>query len=154
LRRVFRLPVGTRHLAREVDDELAFHLEMRVQRLESLGWSNDAALQEALRQFGDVEAVRTSCVTLDEQRERARNRSNMITELQQDIIYALRTLRRNRGFTATIVIALAFGIGANTAIFSLVDAVLMRRLDVAHPEQLVVVGNPARVNGLGIGTPR
>jgi predicted permease len=154
LRRVFRLPVGTRHLAREVDDELAFHLEMRVQRLESLGWSNDAALQEALRQFGDVEAVRTSCVTLDEQRERARNRSNMITELQQDIIYALRTLRRNRGFTATIVIALAFGIGANTAIFSLVDAVLMRRLDVAHPEQLVVVGNPARVNGLGIGTVR
>src|SRR3954467_13983430 len=146
MRRVFRIPFSsqriTQRISREVDDELSFHFEMRIQRLVAAGWSPDAARREALRQFGDVASVRDSMMTMDEQRERSMRRANMMSEVQQDIVYALRTLKRNLGFTALIVTALAVGIGANTAIFTLIDAVLVRRLPVAHPEQLVVVGDP------------
>lgn len=154
MRRVFRIPFSRTRISREVDDELSFHFEMRIQRLVAAGWSYDAARQEALRQFGDVATVRDSMVSMDEQRERALRRVNMISELQQDVVYALRTLKRNIGFTAVVVGALAIGIGANTAIFTLIDAVLVRTLPVPHPEQLVSIGNPARVGALSIGSPR
>jgi predicted permease len=154
MRRVFRLPFTNDHISRDVDEELAFHFEMRIQRLMAAGLSREAARAEALRQFGEVDPVRESMVTLDEQRERAMRRANMMSELQQDILYALRTLRRNIGFTAIVVTALAVGIGANTAIFTLIDAVLVRTLPVSHPEQLVSIGNPTRVSSLSQGSPR
>jgi predicted permease len=154
MRRVFRLPFGRGHIAREVDDELAFHLEMRTQRLIAAGWSVESARQEAVRQFGNVDVVREDCVIMDQQRERAMHRANVVAELQQDVLYALRTLRRNAGFTFVIVAALALGIGANTAIFTLIDAVVVRALPVAHPEQLVAMGDPARVSSLSQGSPR
>lgn len=154
MRRVFRLPGGRRQIAREVDDELAFHLETRIERLVSQGWSYDDARREALRQFGDVGSVRKSMVTMDEQRERATRRANMLSELHQDVSYAVRTLKRNIGFTAIIVGALAVGIGANTAVFTLIDAVLVRALPVVHPEQLVSVGDPTRIGSLSQGSPR
>jgi predicted permease len=154
MRRVFRIPFGRAHVGREVDDELSFHLEMRAQRLIADGWTPDAARREALRQFGDIDTVREDCVVMDEQRERAMQRANVMGELQQDISYALRTLRRNIGFTTVIVGALAIGIGANTAIFSLIDAVVVRSLPVPHPEQLVAIGDPTRVGALSIGSPR
>src|ERR1051325_2750139 len=106
---------------------------MRIQSLMAAGLSRAAAYREALRQFGDVDPVRESMVTLDEQRERATHRANMMSELQQDIVYAFRTLKRNKGFTAVVILALAIGIGANTAIFTLIDAVLVRALPVSHP---------------------
>ena len=134
--------------------ELAFHLEMRTQRLIAAGWSADAARAEALRQFGDVTNVRDDCVIMDQQRERAMSRSNLFGELQQDIVYALRTLKRNAGFTAIIVAALAIGIGANTAIFTLIDAVIVRSLPVSHPEQLVAIGDPTRTSSLSQGSAR
>ena len=154
MRRVFRIPFGRAHIGREVDDELSFHLEMRAQRLIAAGWTPDAARQEALRQFGDVDSVRQDCVVMDEQRERAMERANVMGELLQDISYALRTLRRNAGFTTVIVGALALGIGANTAIFTLVDAVVVRSLPVVHAEQLVAVGDPTRVGSMSNGSPR
>jgi predicted permease len=154
MRRVLRIPFARGHIAREVDDELSFHIEMRTQRLIAAGWTPDAARSEALRQFGDVDSVRQDCLVMDEQRERAMQRANVIGELHQDIAYALRTLRRNFAFTAVIVGALALGIGANTAIFTLIDAVLVRTLPVSHPEQLVAVGDPTRVGSLSNGSPR
>ncbi len=151
MRRVFRLPTFGARIGAEVDDELAFHLEMRTQRLIAAGMSPDAASAEALRQFGDIDSVRQDCVIMDEQRERATQRSFVMSELQQDVVYALRTLRRNAGFTLVIVGALALGIGANTSIFSLINAVLVRTLPVEHPEQLVAVGDPTRVSSLSTG---
>src|SRR6185503_5910161 len=134
MRRVFRLPTGGARIGEEVDDELAFHLEMRTQRLIAAGMSPDAARAEALRQFGDVNSVREDCVIMDEQRERATRRAFVMSELQQDAVYALRTLRRNVGFTLVIVGVLALGIGANTSMFSLINAVLVRTLPVDHPD--------------------
>jgi predicted permease len=153
MRRVFRVPFTAR-VDREVDEELAFHLDMRVRRLVDAGWPPEAARAEALRQFGDLDTVRDSCVAMDQQRERTMRRLNLVTELVQDTTFALRTLRHNLGYAAVIVIALAVGIGANTAIFTLVDALLVTTLPVKHPEELVGVGDPRRVGGMSIGSPR
>ena len=139
---------------RDVDEELAFHLDMRVRRLVEAGWSTEAAREEALRQFGDVTTIRDSCVAMDQQRERSMRRMNLVSELVQDVAFALRTLRHNFGYAAVIVVALAIGIGANTAIFTLVDALLMTTLPVKNPEQLVAIGDPRRVGGMSAGSPR
>jgi predicted permease len=154
MRRVFRLPIGRANIAREVDDELSFHLEMRAQRLVAGGMSPDAAREEAFRQFGNVDTVRQNCVIIDEERERAMSRGTVLSELQQDVIYALRAVRRNAGFTAVIVGSLALGIGANTAIFSLIDAVVVRTLPVRHANELVAIGDTKRVSSYSQGSPR
>src|SRR5690242_11183398 len=154
MRRALRLILRRPQIVAAVDDELAFHLDMRTQRLIACGMPPDAARREALRQFGDVDAVRRDCVTYDEERERTMRRRNYSEELLQDLSYATRTLRRNLGFSLIVVLTLALGIGANTAIFTLIDAVLLRQLDVRRPEELVAVGDPARVTSLSQGGPR
>src|SRR5205085_1162886 len=154
MRRALRLIFRKAQIAEAVDDELAFHLDMHTQRLIACGMPPDAARREALRQFGDIESVRNDCVTFDEERERTMRRRNYSEELIQDLAYAARTLRRNLGFSLVVVLTLALGIGANTAIFTLIDAVLLRTLDVPHPEQLVAIGNTARVSSMSQGGSR
>jgi predicted permease len=154
VRRVFRLPATRARLARDVDDELAFHLETRVQQLVANGFSPDAARREAEREFGDFESIRRSCVRMDEQREQSMRRANFMSDVGQDLAFTLRTLRRNAGFTFLVVGALAIGIGANSAIFAMIDAVFVHGLPVPHSEALVAVGDPTRVNSYSTGTPR
>jgi len=98
--------------------------------------------------------VRHSLITLDQERERTMQRATVFEELKQDVGYAARMLRRNPVFTLVAVATLSLGIGANTAIFALVDAVLLQRLDVPDPAQLVAVGDPRRVGSLSSGSPR
>src|SRR5687767_1957462 len=152
IRRAFSLGAGSSHLAREIDDELAFHIDMRTTRLIAAGMSPDAARQEAIRQFGDMKSVREDCLTMDHERDRAMRRANMLDELRQDFFYAARVLRRNFGFAATVIVTLALGIGANAAIFTLINAVLLRPLAVHAPEELVGIGDPVRVTSLSSTT--
>ena len=153
-RRIFRIESGTRRVERDVDEEIGFHIDMRARRLIESGLDPAAARSQALRQFGDLSAVRTECLTIDHQRERAMQRANHFEDLRQDAAYAVRTLLQHKSFAAIVVLILALGIGADTAMFTLVDALLLRTLPVPHAEQLVTVGDPTRTGSLSEGTPR
>ena len=150
----FRLDFGPRRVERDVDAELDFHLDMRVRRLVERGMDPAAARTEALRQFGDLSGVRAELVAMDTQQEKTVRRANYLAELRQDTAYAVRALRHNLGFALVVILSLAVGIGANTAVFTLIDALLLRPLPVPEADQLVVIGDAGRPNGVSEGSLR
>ena len=120
----------------DVDAELGFHLDMRIRELVESGETPERARELALQRFGDYEGARTACVTINERRRQRMRRTEFITELRQDVGYALRTLRRTPAFTAVALITLALGIGANSAIFSVVHGVLLESLPFRDADRL------------------
>src|SRR5512140_2389653 len=138
VRRVFRLGLF-RRAAAAVDEEFAFHLDMRTNELIDQGLDPEAARAEARRQFGDVDEARNFCKRTDERRERQTMRTELLDGLTQDVTFALRTLRRAPAFTIIAALTLAIGIGANTAIFSVVRGILLRPLPFPDPSRLVMV---------------
>lgn len=120
-------------LEQELDEELRFHLEQRIAEELAAGKTQDEACYASLRAMEGME----------QQKERCRDLRglNLLQELLRNLRYALRGLRRSPVFTATAVLILAFGIGANTAIFSLIDTVMLKLLPVKAPQQLYFVGH-------------
>jgi putative ABC transport system permease protein len=121
----------------EVDEELRGHLEMKVEHLRSGGLPIDEARREALRQFGDIEHARRYCRRQDEQKETRMQRALMLQDFMHDVRISVRSLLRAPVLTLTIVATVGLGIGATTAIFSAVNAALLRPLPYAEPGRLV-----------------
>jgi predicted permease len=147
VKRLFRLSDSRPDPARDVDDEIRFHLEMRAQEFEERGLTPEAARAAALESFGDVAAIESECRTERNRRTGERARRERLHRIVLDTICTLRGLRKHRGFTFATVLTLALGIGSATAVFSVVDRVLIHPLPFPDSDRLVSVSFTAP--GLG-----
>ena len=126
-------------VSEEVDGEFAFHLEMRTREYVMRGLSADDARAEALRKFGDVGRANATCRRIGRERDRHMRRREYFSELRQDLVFGVRQLLKNPGFTIVAILTLALGVGGTTAIFSAVNAVVLRPVPVAEPNRLTYV---------------
>jgi putative ABC transport system permease protein len=127
LRRIGNLCARSK-IDQEIDAELRSHIEMQIEDNIASGMSPEDARRDAVLRFGNPTAMREKVVAVDA----ALLLENVFTDLR----YALRQLRNSPGFAITAILTLALGIGANTAIFALIHAVLLQSLPVGKPEQL------------------
>jgi len=131
VRSLLNLLLGRKRMECDLDRELRYHIDRRVEDLIAFGAKEPEARRKAAMEFGGYGRVR----------EEVRDAwfAGWFDDRVRDLRFALRTLRRSPGFAVTAVVSLALGIGANTAIFSLFDQLVLRRLPVRAPEQLVLV---------------
>ena len=138
-RRVFRLPFAPERVEAEVDQEIAFHLAMRAERLRAKGLNEADARAAAERRFGDVSHVRAELVAMDTTLGRRRSTLDHLEDLVKDLAFALRGLRRAPAFAIAALLTLALGIGSATAIFSVAYGVLLRPLPYTDPDRLMEI---------------
>jgi len=142
MRRVFRLPESRARARRALDDELRFHLEGRIDELVAQGMSRHDAETEARRRFGDIESHRTATLAIDDQIIQEHRRMEFLGTLGRELRHAARSLARSRGFTTAAIVTLGLGIGAATAIFTMLDAVVLRPLAYPEADRLVELTSP------------
>ncbi len=134
---LYKVPLRLRSLVRrgqmdvDLDDELAYHIAQRTEQFVSAGLAPREARKAALREWRGVDQIKEEC--------RDMRGVNFVQDLAGDIRYGFRQLMAAPGFTAVVALSLALGIGANTAIFSLMNAVLFEMLPVQQPRQLVLL---------------
>ena len=134
--RFIQLPRARRRIRADIDEEMRFDLDMRAADLIKEGLDPREARERAAREFGDMEATRHFCEEIDMQLEADARHRTILEDLRADMAIALRGIRRAPVFAAVVLLTLALGIGANTAIFSVVHRVLVVPLPFRAPDQL------------------
>jgi len=130
--------VNRRRLERDLEEELEFHLAKRAEKNRRLGLAADDAQAAARRRFGNVALVKEDC--------REMWIFTWLETLWRDVCNAARILAKSPGFAAVVIFTLALGIGANTAVFSVMNAVLLHSLPYEHPEELVTIFSTQKWN--------
>src|SRR5215831_5848397 len=143
----FRLRALTRRRAmdEDLDAELRFHLEQQAEAFERRGLPHDEALRQARLAFGGLAATKDAT--------RDARGTALVESLMQDLRYAVRVLRKEPGFSLTVILILGLGIGANVATFTVMNALLLRTLPVPRADQLVTIGDPDAVGSAWHGSP-
>ncbi len=131
---LWRIPVD-----QEVDEELALHVEMRTRELVERGMDPKSARELAASRLGDIASLKKTMTNLGRKRDRDMRVTLWLEELRDDLKFAFRQLRKSPAFTLIATLTLALGIGANSAIFALVDATLLRPLPYGDPDRLVSI---------------
>ena len=134
---------------RELDAEVRFHIEMEAEKNARLGLPAAEARRRAMKSFGAMERFKEEC--------RDARGVSRVEQLAQDVRYAARTLRKNAGFTAIAVLTLGLGVGANTAIFSVIHAAFFAQYPLEAPDRLIRVYTEDRerqTRQLGFSAPK
>ncbi len=131
---LWRVPID-----QEIDEELALHVEMRVRELVERGMDPKIAREVAMSRLGDIATLKRTMTDLGRKRDRDMRVTLWLEELRDDLKFAFRQLRHWPAFTLVATLTLALGIGANSAIFALADATLLRPLPYGEPERLVAI---------------
>src|SRR6266545_2207047 len=138
MKRIFRRSFVRPNARRDVGDEIQFHLEMRTREFIQAGMSPEDARRAAARAFGDLPAIDAELRIARDAHDRSRERGDRLRELGGDVAFAVRTLRKNLGFTVAALATLALGIGATTSVFTVVNGVLLRPLPYPDPSRRVM----------------
>jgi predicted permease len=140
IKRLFAHVSRTRDQVRtDIADEFAFHLDMRTDELVREGLPRDEARRQASQEFGRADAAMGTLAAIGDRLEQRRRVAGFLGELWQDAGHGLRLLRRSPGFAMVAILTLALGIGANTAIYSVLDAIILRPLPYPEPDRIVMV---------------
>jgi hypothetical protein len=140
-------------LDQEFDEEIELHIEMRTRELVAGGMDPKDARAAAIKKMGDVRSLKRECVDLGRKRDREMQVTLFLEELRDDIRFAFRQLSAAPAFTLVATLTLALGIGANSAIFALVDATLLRPLPYPNPERLVTIWEKSPATARGFASP-
>jgi len=140
-------------LDQEFDEEIELHIEMRTRELIDGGVDPGDARQLAIKKMGDLAAFKRTCVDLGRKRDREMSMTLWLEELRDDVIFAFRQLRTAPAFALIATLTLALGIGANSAIFALVDATLLRPLPYPNPDRLVTIWETSEANSRSFASP-
>src|SRR5579862_2441410 len=146
--RLFSLPWSRDRLLGDVDDEVRFHLEMRIAELRARGMDSTQANREALRRFGDVGELRTNLTQAGVRRRRRLRARECLSDGAQRVRFAIRQLRRTPGFTIAATVTMAFAIGATGSIFGLVDGVLLKSFPYRDPDPVLTIWSASKARGV------
>ncbi len=146
-KRFFRLSEFRRHIEEEVEDELRFHMEGLAERFHREGMDEEEAWDAVMARFPDLEAVRAKLIASGNRRQRRTRSRLFLRGWMQDLRLSLRLLRKRPEFAGVVTLTLALGIGANTAVFAVVDGVLLEPLPFPEPDRLVVLWETDQEDG-------
>jgi putative ABC transport system permease protein len=150
LRLLLRAKLTPDEVEADIDDELRYHLEMRTREYRSRGIPEASARELASERFGDLKRVRHECRRLSMLgpfRRRSEKGDPPMSSFSRDLFHAVRSLIKTPGFTLVVLLTLALGVGANTAIFSVVEGVLLRPFPFREPDRLVRIWENDRLRG-------